>query len=116
MTYPSAAPAASDGSAAPESGREDGAAKAPRVTRRAALALGGALAGAAAARGVDSALAGHVPPEPTPNRPPPASDLVSYEETKLAFRNHGFHTEMLDRPITPLGSHYLLIHFDVPEL
>lgn len=84
------------------------------VTRRAALAMGGALAGSLA--GASSALAAHDPPQPTPNRPPPASDLVSYEETALAFRNHGFHFEMLDQPITPLGSHYLLIHFDIPHL
>ena len=87
----------------------------PRVTRRAALAMGGALAGAAAASATP-AMAGHEPRQPTPNRPPPSSDLVSYEETVLAFRNHGFHLETLDRPITPLGSHYLLIHFDIPQL
>jgi Oxidoreductase molybdopterin binding domain len=87
----------------------------PRVTRRAALAMGGALAGAAAASATP-AMAGHEPRQPTPNRPPPSSDLFSYEETVLAFRNHGFHLETLDRPITPLGSHYLLIHFDIPQL
>lgn len=41
---------------------------------------------------------------------------MTYEETRLAFRCHGFHLELLDRPITPLGSHYQLIHFDIPDL
>jgi DMSO/TMAO reductase YedYZ molybdopterin-dependent catalytic subunit len=85
-----------------------------RVTRRAALAATGGAAAALAADGM--AAASHEPPRPTPDRPPPSADLVSYEETVLAFRNHGFHAEFLDQPITPLGSHYLLIHFDVPQL
>ena len=72
------------------------------------------MAGAAAMGG--AAWAGHEPRRPTPDRPPPSSDLVSYEETVLAFRNHGFHLEMLDQEITPLGSHYQLIHFDIPQL
>ena len=62
------------------------------------------------------AQAGHQRARAPPDRPRPADDLVSYEEARLAFRNHGFHLETLDRPITPLGSHFLLIHFDVPEL
>jgi len=37
-------------------------------------------------------------------------------EVNLAFRNHGTHFESLDQPITPLGAHYLLIHFDVQYL
>jgi DMSO/TMAO reductase YedYZ molybdopterin-dependent catalytic subunit len=87
---------------------------AARLTRRAALAMTGA---AAAALGADAvARANHKPPRPTPDRPPPSADLVSYEETVLAFRCHGFHSEFLDQPITPLGSHYLLIHFDIPQL
>ena len=85
-----------------------------RLTRRAALAMTGGAAAALAADGI--ARASHQPPRPTPDRPPPSGDLVSYEETVLAFRNHGFHSEFLDQPITPLGSHYLLIHFDVPQL
>ena len=42
--------------------------------------------------------------------------MFSYEETRLAFRNHGFHLEFLDRPITPVASHFQLVHFDVPTL
>jgi DMSO/TMAO reductase YedYZ molybdopterin-dependent catalytic subunit len=94
----------------------DGAGGPRRLTRRAALSLGGAVAGAAAAGGALPAFAGHNPRQPTTDRPPPSKDLISYEEAVLAFRCHGFHLEMLDRPITPLGSHYVLIHFDIPQL
>src|SRR4051794_1693580 len=85
-----------------------------RLTRRAALSGAGAAATTLAVGG--TAAANHKPPRPTPDRPPPSSDLVSYEETVLAFRCHGFHEEFLDRPITPLGSHYVLLHFDIPTL
>jgi sulfane dehydrogenase subunit SoxC len=103
---------------APDDGRSTTADDigARRLTRRAALSLGGAVAGAVTAAGAAPALAGHKEREPTPDRPPPSSDLISYEEAVLAFRCHGFHLEMLDRPITPLGSHYVLIHFDIPTL
>jgi DMSO/TMAO reductase YedYZ molybdopterin-dependent catalytic subunit len=36
------------------------------------------------------------------------------EEVGLALRNHGMHLEGLRYPITPVGMHYLLIHFDIP--
>jgi len=85
-----------------------------RYTRRAALTGAGAAAAALAVE--RRAAANHIVPQPTPDRPPPSPDLVSYDETVLAFRNHGFHQEFLDTPITPLGSHYLLIHFDIPHL
>jgi DMSO/TMAO reductase YedYZ molybdopterin-dependent catalytic subunit len=80
--------------------------------------MGFAAAGAAAAAGAvaDRAAAGHIP-EPAPaDRPPNAHGLISYEETRLAFRNHGMHLELLDQPITPVASHYQLIHFDIPTL
>ena len=59
-----------------------------------------------------------VPDTPTVERPAPqqASHVFSAPETELAFRNHGMHAELLRRPVTPLGSHYLLIHFDIPAL
>src|SRR5919107_990854 len=79
--------------------------------------LGAVGAGVAATGAIaPEAHAGHVQPLPTPDRPPPAHTLISYEEARLAFRCHGMHLEMLDRPITPLGSHFQLIHFDVPTL
>ena len=36
------------------------------------------------------------------------------EEVCLALRNHGMHLEGLRYPTTPVGMHYLLIHFDIP--
>jgi DMSO/TMAO reductase YedYZ molybdopterin-dependent catalytic subunit len=87
------------------------------LTRRTLLSRGtaaGVGAAAAAAAGAAPAFAVHNPPQPTPDRPPPSSDLVSYEEVVLAFRCHGMHLEALRFPITPLGQHFVLIHFDVP--
>ena len=51
--------------------------------------------------------------------PTPASRLapvegISLEELQLAARNHGMPLEALRFPITPVGLHYLLIHYDVP--
>ena len=40
----------------------------------------------------------------------------SKEEVGLALRNHGMHLEGLRYPITPIGMHYLLIHFDIPAI
>jgi DMSO/TMAO reductase YedYZ molybdopterin-dependent catalytic subunit len=40
----------------------------------------------------------------------------SQEEVGLAFRNHGMHLEGLRYPATPIGMHYLLIHFDIPVI
>eukprot|EP00026_Physarum_polycephalum_P004505 Phypoly_transcript_04526.p1 GENE.Phypoly_transcript_04526~~Phypoly_transcript_04526.p1 ORF type:complete len:537 (+),score=90.25 Phypoly_transcript_04526:545-2155(+) len=36
-----------------------------------------------------------------------------WHEVQLAFRCHGTHWETLSQDITPLGHHYLLIHYDV---
>ena len=38
------------------------------------------------------------------------------DEVGLALRNPGMPLEALRRPITPIGMHYVLIHFDVPDL
>ncbi|GAC1651707.1 MAG: hypothetical protein NVS4B3_12810 [Gemmatimonadaceae bacterium] len=59
-----------------------------------------------------------VPDVPTASRPDPQENwrVFSAPETALAFRNHGMHAELLREPITPLGAHYLLIHFDIPRL
>jgi DMSO/TMAO reductase YedYZ molybdopterin-dependent catalytic subunit len=38
------------------------------------------------------------------------------EEIQLAFRNRGIFLEGLRYPITPTGMHYLLVHFDVPDI
>jgi DMSO/TMAO reductase YedYZ molybdopterin-dependent catalytic subunit len=39
---------------------------------------------------------------------------ISQDELRLATRNHGMPLEALRWPITPVGMHYLLIHYDVP--
>jgi Sulfite oxidase and related enzymes len=44
-----------------------------------------------------------------------ASAEISIDELQLAQRNHGMHLEGLRYDVTPIGMHYLLIHFDVPE-
>lgn len=38
------------------------------------------------------------------------------EEVELASRNRGMPLEALRYPITPTGMHYLLTHFDIPEV
>jgi sulfane dehydrogenase subunit SoxC len=38
------------------------------------------------------------------------------EEIQLALRNRGIPLEGLRYPITPLGMHYLLVHFDIPAV
>jgi DMSO/TMAO reductase YedYZ molybdopterin-dependent catalytic subunit len=47
----------------------------------------------------------------TPTDPP-----LSYEELELAFRNRGMPLEGMRYDITPTGMHYLLIHWDIPDL
>mgnify|MGYP000306517086 CR=1 FL=1 len=42
------------------------------------------------------------------------SDGISVEELQLAARNHGMPLEALRHGITPLGLHYLLVHYDIP--
>jgi DMSO/TMAO reductase YedYZ molybdopterin-dependent catalytic subunit len=39
---------------------------------------------------------------------------ISIEELQLAARNHGMPLEALRYDVTPVGLHYLLIHFDIP--
>jgi sulfane dehydrogenase subunit SoxC len=39
---------------------------------------------------------------------------ISLEELQLAARNHGMPLEALRWPVTPVGLHYLLVHYDVP--
>ncbi|MDP9465482.1 MAG: sulfite oxidase [Actinomycetota bacterium] len=41
---------------------------------------------------------------------------ISLQELQLATRNHGMPLEILRYPRTPIGLHYLLIHFDVPHV
>ena len=41
---------------------------------------------------------------------------ISLEELQLAARNHGMPLEALRYAVTPVGLHYLLIHYDVPAV
>ncbi|HSS62716.1 MAG TPA: sulfite oxidase [Candidatus Limnocylindrales bacterium] len=54
-------------------------------------------------------------------RSQPAGTLISApeitpDELQLAVRNHSMPLEALRYPITPVGLHYLLIHFDIPSV
>src|SRR3954447_19931427 len=41
---------------------------------------------------------------------------ISQEELALAARNHGMPLEALAYDVTPVGMHYLLTHYDVPQV
>src|SRR5262245_43967268 len=46
---------------------------------------------------------------------PEVDEGISLELLGLAARNHGMPLEALRYDVTPIGLHYLLIHFDIPE-
>ena len=41
---------------------------------------------------------------------------ITLEELQLAARNHALPLEALRYDVTPVGLHYLLIHFDIPRV
>jgi len=41
---------------------------------------------------------------------------ITRDELQLATRNHGFPLEILRHDITPIGLHYLLVHYDIPDV
>jgi sulfane dehydrogenase subunit SoxC len=41
---------------------------------------------------------------------------ISLEELQLATRNHGMPLEALRYDVTPVGLHYLLVHYDIPDV
>jgi sulfite dehydrogenase len=49
-----------------------------------------------------------------PGRLAEAGEGISIEELALAARNHGMPLEALRYDVTPIGLHYLLIHYDIP--
>lgn len=51
-----------------------------------------------------------------PSRLAEPDEAISAEELQLAARNHGIPLEALRYDVTPAGLHYLLIHYDIPEL
>jgi DMSO/TMAO reductase YedYZ molybdopterin-dependent catalytic subunit len=44
------------------------------------------------------------------------TEAISLEELQLATRNHGMPLEALRWDVTPIGLHYLLTHYDIPEV
>ncbi len=43
-------------------------------------------------------------------------ERISLEELQLAARNHGMPLEALRWDVTPIGLHYLLTHYDIPDV
>ena len=41
---------------------------------------------------------------------------ISLQELQLAARNHGMPLEALRWDVTPIGLHYLLTHYDIPDV
>src|SRR5207248_2624535 len=41
---------------------------------------------------------------------------ITFEELQLAARNHAIPLEALRYDVTPVGLHYLLIHYDIPAV
>jgi sulfane dehydrogenase subunit SoxC len=44
------------------------------------------------------------------------ADTVTFGELRLAARNHGMPLEVLRHDRTPVGLHYLLTHYDIPDV
>jgi DMSO/TMAO reductase YedYZ molybdopterin-dependent catalytic subunit len=53
---------------------------------------------------------------PAPSQQISNSTDVTLEELQLATRNHGMPLEALRYPVTPVGLHYLLTHYDIPSV
>ncbi|MFI2711761.1 sulfite oxidase [Micromonospora sp. NPDC018662] len=51
-----------------------------------------------------------------PSRVAGPDEAISTEELQLAARNHGIPLEALRYDVTPAGLHYLLIHYDIPDV
>jgi DMSO/TMAO reductase YedYZ molybdopterin-dependent catalytic subunit len=45
-----------------------------------------------------------------------ADDGITMDELQLAARNHGLPLEALRWAVTPVGLHYLLVHYDIPQV
>jgi sulfane dehydrogenase subunit SoxC len=46
----------------------------------------------------------------------PATEGISLQELQLAARNHGMPLEALRYDVTPVGLHYVLVHYDIPAV
>jgi sulfane dehydrogenase subunit SoxC len=67
-----------------------------------------------AAAGIDRLPTMQPPDQGAPS--PEPDDRYSQTEIALAGRNRGMPLEMLRHDITPVGMHYMLTHFDIPDL
>ncbi|MFF1695343.1 molybdopterin-dependent oxidoreductase [Streptomyces sp. NPDC058257] len=52
----------------------------------------------------------------TPGRVAAPGEGIGEEELALAARNHGLPLEALRYDVTPLGLHYVLVHYDIPAV
>jgi sulfane dehydrogenase subunit SoxC len=52
----------------------------------------------------------------TPARIAAPGEAISYQELALAARNHAMPLEALRYDVTPVGMHYLLTHYDIPDV
>jgi hypothetical protein len=52
--------------------------------------------------------------EATPERR--ADEAISLDQLRMAARIHGMPSEILARDVTPIGLHYLPVHYDIPIL
>jgi DMSO/TMAO reductase YedYZ molybdopterin-dependent catalytic subunit len=48
--------------------------------------------------------------------PETGAEGITLDELQLAARNHGMPLEALRYDVTPVGLHYLLIHYDIPDV
>ena len=57
-------------------------------------------------------------PDPlrSPSRLAEPGEGITLDELRLASRNHALPMELLRDDVTPAGSHYVLTHFDIPEV
>ena len=52
--------------------------------------------------------------QPTPELDEPTDGPLTFDELGLAFRNRGMPLEAMTHDTTPVGLHYLVIHWDIP--
>lgn len=52
----------------------------------------------------------------SPHSLDPTDGPLTFEELQLAFRNRGMPLEALGYDLTPTGLHYLVIHWDIPQV
>ena len=57
-----------------------------------------------------------VPDIHAPARIADPGEAISLDELQLATRNHGLPLEALRYDVTPIGLHYLLVHYDIPAV